>query len=137
MRRNPPKSLAYGLVAVAAGGLAVGLAVGLPGGSAPAPVGYPVVPGAGPVATATASLRAELAAQRLRLVQLACVENGRSYQGHEIVRCSADFGDPHVQAYCTVVIGNRLVTNYENPRIPCRPDWAGWHVIAFSSSPHT
>ncbi len=136
MRPARPKLLAYGVAAAGAAGIAIGLAVALPGGSASTPIGFPVVPSGGAVATATATLRAELESQHLHLVQLACVKNGRSYEHHAIVRCSADFGDPHVQAYCTVVIGDRLVTNYDNAAIACQPDWSGWHVIQFSSAPH-
>ncbi len=118
-----------------AAGLALALGAPVTSGASSAS-GFPVVARSSAVATAAATLRAEFKVQRLRLIDLGCVKNGRSFKGHPIVRCSADFGDPHVQAYCTVVIGNRLFTNYDNAAIPCGHDWSGWQVIYFSSTPH-
>jgi hypothetical protein len=37
-----------------------------------------------------------------------------------------NFGDPHIQAYCTVLQGEKLVTQYDDARIPCEHDDAGW-----------
>ena len=123
-----------GLALTAAAGLAVALII-VVGQGGQSEIGYPVVSGRlGQVATAQATLRAELRSEHLTVVDVACVKNGRSYQGHLIVRCNVNFGDPHVEAYCTVVSGNRMVTNYEDPSIPCRADWSGWKVITFSSS---
>jgi len=38
-----------------------------------------------------------------------------------------------VQAYCTVFRGGRLVTNLDDPAIPCRPDNAGFTTIIQTS----
>ena len=60
---------------------------------------------------------------------VACVRNGRRYKGLPIVRCNVNFGmDPHVEAYCTVFEGGKLVTNHENKAIPCSHDNAGFTV---------
>ena len=56
---------------------------------------------------------------------IACVRNGRSYQGAAIVRCNVNFGDPHIEAYCSVLSGGRLLTQHDAP-IPCGHDDAGW-----------
>jgi len=137
MKLRRPRTWRYAW-AVPAGAALAGVLVLVTAGSGGAQraIGYPVVDAhTGAVRTAQATLRAELRAERLTVVELACVKNGRTYEGHPIVRCNVDFGDPHVQAYCTVVSGNRMVTNYENPAIPCQPDWSGWKIISFSSSP--
>jgi hypothetical protein len=67
---------------------------------------------------------------RLRQKQLdfrwvVCLRNGRVYKGTPIVRCNVDFGDPHVEVYCTVLDDGRLVTNHEDSAIPCSHDDAG------------
>ncbi len=135
-RRHPSaRRWARRLPLPTAGCLALALVVASTSGASSSG-GFPVVARSSAVATAAATLRAEFKVQKLRLIDLGCVKNGRSFNGHPIVRCSADFGDPHVQAYCTVVIGNRLFTNYDNAAIPCGHDWSGWHVIYFSSQPH-
>jgi hypothetical protein len=60
---------------------------------------------------------------------VACVRNGRRYNGLPIVRCNVNFGmDPHVEAYCTVYEHGHLVTNHENKAIPCAHDDAGFTV---------
>ena len=57
---------------------------------------------------------------------VACVRSGRRFDGVRVVRCNVDFGiDPHVQAYCAVLRGGRLLTSEDNPAIPCGPDNAG------------
>ena len=80
-------------------------------------------------AAATPAQAKKLLAARLRAKQLdfrwvACVRNGRTYRGVEIVRCNVNFGDPHIVQYCAVVRGSRLVTDHEDVRIRCgrRPD---------------
>jgi hypothetical protein len=55
-----------------------------------------------------------------------CVPSGAHFEGVRVVRCNVDFGDPHIQAYCTVFRGGRLVTSADDPAIPCRPDEAGY-----------
>jgi len=80
-----------------------------------------------------------LMVQRLRAMQLdytwlACVRVGRTYQGIPITRCNVGFGiDPHVEAYCVLLQGGRLVTNHEDPSIPCKHDDAGWDGTTLTS----
>ncbi len=31
-----------------------------------------------------------------------------------IVRCNVNFGDPHIEAYCSVMIDGKLRTNHED-----------------------
>ena len=47
------------------------------------------------------------------------------------MRCNVDFGDPHIEAYCTVIEGGRLLTNHQYPAIPCRHDGAGAAIITY------
>ncbi len=66
-----------------------------------------------------------LQSKRLTFRWVACVRNGRRFRGQPIVRCNVDFGDPHIEAYCSVRLGGRLVTNHDDPALPCQRDEAG------------
>jgi hypothetical protein len=80
-----------------------------------------------PLRTVRKALVAKLNRQQLTFRWVACVRNGRRYNGMPIVRCNVNFGmDPHVEAYCTVFDHGRLVTNHENTAIPCGHDDAGF-----------
>jgi hypothetical protein len=59
---------------------------------------------------------------------IACVPSGRRYRGARVIRCNVNFGDPHIEAYCSVLRGNRLVTNKDDPSIPCGHDDKGWRA---------
>jgi len=84
-----------------------------------------------PVRAADRTLRRELSSEHLNFQYVACIRNGRSYHGHPIIRCNVNFGDPHVEAYCSVILAHRLVTNQQDPSIPCRPDLAGSKPLLF------
>ncbi len=81
-----------------------------------------------------------LLSQRLKARQLdfrwvACVRVGRTYRHVPITRCNVDFGiDPHIEAYCALLRGDRLVTNHDDPAIPCRHDDAGWDKTTIVTS---
>jgi hypothetical protein len=76
-----------------------------------------------------AALVAQLRSEHLKWNWVACVRNGNRFEGVPIVRCNVDFGiDPHVEAYCSVFRGGRLLTNHEDPAIPCSHDNAGYHA---------
>jgi hypothetical protein len=125
MQRSEPrgKRLRRVLAVVLAAALAAAalLAVSLGGG----PAGPPPARAAS-VATVHRLLAARLDARGLRVKQLTCLRNGRRYAGVPVVRCNANFGDPHVQAYCSIVRGGRLVTNDDEPALPCEHDDAGF-----------
>jgi hypothetical protein len=80
------------------------------------------------------ALKTRLAAQHLRVRHVFCIVNGRSYLRHPIVRCNVDFGEPHITAYCSVLIGGRLLTQFDVKAIPCHRDSAGDEDIIVSSS---
>ena len=86
-----------------------------------------------PVLAASRTLRQELSSEHLNVQYVACIRNGRSYRGHPIIRCNVNFGDPHVVAYCSVILVHRLVTSQQDPSIPCRPDLAGSKPLLFPS----
>jgi hypothetical protein len=71
------------------------------------------------------ALAPRLHAQHLRVRHVFCIVNGRSYKGHAIVRCNVDFGEPHITAYCSVMIRGRLLTQFDVAAIPCHRDSAG------------
>jgi hypothetical protein len=68
---------------------------------------------------------ASLRRDKLSWHWVVCLRNGHRFKGVPIVRCNVDFGDPHVEAYCVVLRGGRLLTNFEDRAIPCGPDNAG------------
>jgi hypothetical protein len=82
------------------------------------------------VTEATPPVAKRLLTERLRAKYLdfrwvACVRTGAAYRRTPVVRCNVNFGDPHIEAYCSVLRDGELVTNHEEPAIPCRHDDAG------------
>ena len=97
--------------------------------------GVALVPGiSDPVQAADRTLSQELRAQNLSVQNVACIKNGRAYHGHPVIRCNVNFGDPHVVAYCSVILADRLVTSHQDPSIPCQPDLVGAKPVLFQSS---
>jgi hypothetical protein len=86
------------------------------------------------VAAIRSKLRVRLADQHLRVRHVVCIVNGRVYRQHAIVRCNVDFGEPHITAYCSVLIGGRLLTQFDVNAIPCHRDGAGDKDIIVTSS---
>jgi hypothetical protein len=82
---------------------------------------------AAPPALAKRLMTARLNAKHLDYQWVACVRVGRTYTHVSITRCNVDFGiDPHVEAYCLLLKDGKLVTNHDDPAIPCAHDDAGW-----------
>jgi hypothetical protein len=80
-------------------------------------------------------LKQHLDAQQLDYTWIACVRNGREYRNVPVTRCNVGFGiDPHVTAYCIVLKGGELATNFTDPAIPCGHDNAGWDGTTITSS---
>jgi hypothetical protein len=79
------------------------------------------------------ALKARLNAQHLRVRHVYCIVNGRAYKQRAIVRCNVDFGEPHITAYCSVLIGGRLLTQFDVKAIPCHRDNAGDTPIIVTS----
>jgi hypothetical protein len=121
------------LLALSALLLAAGVAAYLDQvGPASSPAGVALVAGTrNPAQAAERTLSLELRSEHLSFHAVTCIENGRIYRRHPIIRCNVDFGDPHVVAYCSVILARRLVTNYQNPSIPCAPDTAGSKPVLF------
>ena len=114
-----------GTVAVlAAGGIAAGMLASPGSGGAPAAASGRITTSS--LAVVKRAMIAKLRAGRVHYSWVVCVRNGEHFHGVAVVRCNVEFGDPHVQAYCSVFRGGRLVTNAEDPAIPCRPDDAGF-----------
>ena len=87
-----------------------------------------------PIQAAAKTLSLELRSENLSVQDVACVRNGRAYQGHPVIRCNVNFGDPHVVAYCSVIVADRLVTSHQDPSIPCEPDLVGSKPLLFPPS---
>ena len=84
----------------------------------------------GPITEATPPAAKRLLTARLRAKYLtfhwvACVRTGRTFHDVPVVRCNVNFGDPHIEAYCSVLRNGQLVTDHEDPAIPCKHDDAG------------
>ena len=122
-----------GAIAVlAAAGVGAGLlASSGSGGTPPAAASARITTGS--LAAVKKAMIAKLHAGRVHFSWVVCVRNGERFQGVAVVRCNVEFGDPHVQAYCSVFRGGRLVTSDEDPAIPCRPDDAGFTTIIQTS----
>ena len=98
--------------------------------------GVPLIAGIrDPVQAAARTLSLELRSENLSVQDVACVRNGRAYQGHPVIRCNVNFGDPHVVAYCSVIVADRLVTSHQDPSIPCEPDLVGSKPLLYPPSP--
>ena len=69
---------------------------------------------------------ARLHASGVNYQWVVCVRNGRRFEGVPVMRCNVEFGEPHVEAYCSVFRGGRLVTSQDDPAIPCAPDLVGY-----------
>ena len=93
----------------------------------------PAAPAVGRVTTASIAtfhraLVARLDAQHATFHWVACVRSGKHFLGVPIVRCNVNFGDPHIQAYCSVFRGGHLLTSQEDQAIPCGHDNAGYSI---------
>jgi len=122
-----------GAVAVlVAAGVGVGLLASGSGAAPAAEASARVTTGS--LAAVKKAMIAKLHAGRVHFSWVVCVRNGERFHGVAVVRCNVEFGDPHVQAYCSVFRGGRLVTSDEDPAIPCRPDDAGFTTIIQTSS---
>jgi hypothetical protein len=103
--------------------------------SGPSQPGVALIPGVrDPVQAAERTLSLELRSEQLSIRWVACIKNGRAYRGHPVIRCNVNFGDPHVVAYCSVIVAGRLVTSHQDPSIPCGPDLAGSKPVLFPAS---
>ena len=123
---------AVGGVALIAAGAGVFAATASPGRPQP---GVALVAGIhDPIQAADRTLSLELRSQHLSVQYVACVSNGRVYHGHPVIRCNVNFGDPHVVAYCSVILADRLVTSHQDPSIPCEPDLVGSKPVLFPPS---
>lgn len=70
---------------------------------------------------------ARLHTERLNYNWVVCVRTPHRFRGVGVVRCNVDFGiDPHVEAYCSVLRGGRLLTSEQDSAIPCGHDNAGF-----------
>jgi hypothetical protein len=71
------------------------------------------------VSTVREALEARLEAKELSYRWVACTRTTSVYAGEPVVRCNVNFGDPHIEVYCGVVVRGRLRTDHENAAIPC------------------
>ena len=77
-------------------------------------------------ATVRAALITRLKTAHLRYRWVVCVPAGRVFRNQGVVRCNVNFGDPHIEAYCSILDAGRLVTNHGTPLFSCPADLRGW-----------
>ena len=77
-------------------------------------------------ATVRGGLITRLAASHLTYRWVVCVRTGRVFRRQAVVRCNVNFGDPHIEAYCSIIDRGRLVTNHDTPSFACPADLRGW-----------
>ena len=88
-----------------------------------------------PPGVAKELMTTRLKAKHLDYRWVACVRVPRTYTNVPITRCNVNFGiDPHVEAYCVVLKQGKLLTNHEQPAIPCGHDDAGWSHTTITAS---
>jgi hypothetical protein len=73
-----------------------------------------------------AAVVGHLRARHLDYRWVVCVRTDHRFAGVRVVRCNVDFGEPHIQAYCSVLRRGRLLTSEQDPAIPCGHDNAGY-----------
>jgi hypothetical protein len=83
-----------------------------------------LTPATGPP-TVRRMLAERLDAKHLTYRYVACIANGRRFEGGAVVRCNVNFNAPHIEVYCAVVRNGRLLTDHEHAAIPCPHDAAG------------
>ena len=74
---------------------------------------------------AEAALRERLAARDLAVRWVRCADSGVRSAGDAVFRCTVDYGDPHIQAYCAVLRGGALATQARSRRSAARGCGAG------------
>ena len=77
-------------------------------------------------ASVRAALITRLKASHLNYHWVVCVRTGHVFRRQGVVRCNVNFGDPHIEAYCSIIDGGRLVTNHESQSLACPADLRGW-----------
>jgi len=77
-------------------------------------------------AAVRAALITRLETSHLTYRWVVCVRTGRVFRRQAVVRCNVNFGDPHIEAYCSIIHRDRLVTNHETPSFACPADLRGW-----------
>lgn len=108
--------LAAALVAVAAGGGALMLSREQASAAEPR---------AASVREIRALMEQRLRDRHLNFRYVACVRNGRTYEGVPVTRCNVNFNAPHIEVYCAVARGDTVATDHEDRTIPCPRDRVG------------
>jgi hypothetical protein len=73
-----------------------------------------------------AALITRLERSHLSYRWVVCIRTGRVFRSHGVIRCNVNFGDPHIEAYCSIFDRGSLVTDHETPSFTCPPDLRGW-----------
>jgi hypothetical protein len=102
---------------------AVGVAAGVLAGRGPGRAA--AVTAAADPRTVGRLLATRLHAKHLTYRYVACIANGRRFEGGAVVRCNVNFNAPHIEVYCAVLRDGRLLTDHEQRAIPCPHDAVG------------
>lgn len=66
-----------------------------------------------------AALLERLEAKLLSVRWVRCIESGYQYEGEGVYRCQVNFGTPHIPGYCALLVGDVLVTHFEETELLC------------------
>ena len=70
-------------------------------------------------ANVQAALLDRLKGKLLSVQWVACVPSGREFRSEPVYRCKVDFGDPHLESYCGLLLHGALVTHLDEPALRC------------------
>ncbi len=70
-------------------------------------------------ANVEAALLSRLEGKLLSVQWVACVASGHEFRSERVFRCKVDFGDPHLESYCALLLDGDLVTHLDEPALTC------------------
>src|SRR5712691_1172633 len=77
-------------------------------------------------AAVRAALITRLEADQLRYRWVVCIRTGRVFRSQDVVRCNVNFGDPHIEAYCSIIDRVLRVTDHDTRSFTCPAVLRGW-----------
>ena len=70
-------------------------------------------------ANVQAALLDRLERKLLSVQWVACVASGHEFRSERVFRCKVDFGDPHLESYCALLLDGNLLTHLDEPALRC------------------
>ena len=70
-------------------------------------------------ANVQAALLGRLEGKLLSVQWVACVPSSHEFRSERVFRCKVDFGDPHLESYCALLLDGDLVTHLDEQALRC------------------